>query len=158
MVRKYLNCLDELRVIQAVVQNKIKIMEGLLLDCERIEKEWKDECLEENTDEHAESMSDRVRWALQLLRDKIRDIDVLVDHFHTAMGEVSEDVQFCGLTRCESISNLVFPCASISFSNYAPLSKMNSPSQPTATTRLFFFLRPSRWCSCRCLSSPPTSA
>jgi hypothetical protein len=63
-------------------------MKGMLKDCERIEAEYIGKGVEEGDDEETEPMTERVKWAIFMLEELEKDIAVLVDHFHTALGEV----------------------------------------------------------------------
>ena len=46
------------------------------------------ERVEEGDDEETEPMTERVKWAISMLEELGKDIEVLIDHFHTALGEV----------------------------------------------------------------------
>ena len=88
LVRKYLSSLDELRAIQSTTSQKLISMRGMLEDCERIEAEYIADGMEEGDDEETEPMTERVKWAISMLEELGKDIEVLINHFHTALGEV----------------------------------------------------------------------
>jgi hypothetical protein len=88
LVRKYLCSLDELRAIHSITSQKLSVMRALLKDCERIEAEYIEANMEEADDEDTEPMADRVKWAISLLEELDKDVVLLVDHFHTSLGEV----------------------------------------------------------------------
>ncbi len=100
LVRNYLNCLDELRVIQSINSGKVAMFRGMLRDVAQMEKEYREEGLEETLHyEHeednrsfetrnTETMTERVEWALKMLQDQESDIEQLITHFHTALNEV----------------------------------------------------------------------
>ncbi len=39
-------------------------------------------------DDETETMVDRAKWAISIVQEMEVDVTVLVDHFHTALGEV----------------------------------------------------------------------
>ena len=90
LVRLYLGSLDELRAIQSTTAQRLIIMRGLLADCEGIEEEYVAREMGVSTDDEAETMSDRVKWAISMLEELDKDATVLVDHFETALGEVTQ--------------------------------------------------------------------
>jgi len=89
LVRKYLACLDELRVLNSVVSNKIKLLRGLAQDAAKFEEDYAAEGLDECNDPMVDSMQKRVEWALKQQEAEEKDIKVLVNHMEKALEEVS---------------------------------------------------------------------
>ena len=107
LVRKYLNCLEELRAITDLANKKLMVLRGLLEDVERLEAEYDAKGLptnpptnpddssrrsgssSPNTDElETEPMTDRINWAIDMIEEQRRDASFLVDYFTTALNEL----------------------------------------------------------------------
>jgi hypothetical protein len=92
LVRRYLACLDELRVLRSVISNKIKLLSSLALDVAKFERDYAAELLEQCNDPMVDSMGKRAQWALKQQEDDEKDINFLVKHMETALEEVSATV------------------------------------------------------------------
>lgn len=60
----------------------------MLADAARFEDEYAMEGLEPNVDEEAESMTEMLTWAVNMIEEQKRDAKFLVDYFDTAVDEV----------------------------------------------------------------------
>ena len=89
LVRRYLNCLEELRAIADLAAQKMEALNGMLADAERFEDEYAMEGVEPNEGEEVETMRERVEWAIAMVDEQKRDAVFLADYFHTALNEVS---------------------------------------------------------------------
>ena len=88
LVRRYLNCLEELRAIADLAAQKLESLKGMALDAERFEDEYQMEGIEPATGDEVESMRERIDWAVAMVEEQRRDATFLVDYFHTALNEV----------------------------------------------------------------------
>ena len=88
LVRKYLNCLEELRAITDLARQKLAILRGMLSDAERFEAEYADEGILPNQDDEMETMKERIDWAIDMVEEQRQDSKFLVEYFETALTEV----------------------------------------------------------------------
>ena len=92
LVRRYLNCLEELRAIADLAAQKLESLRGMALDAERFEDEYQMEGVERVEGDEVESMGERIAWAVAMVEEQRRDAAFLVDYFHTALNEVRPSV------------------------------------------------------------------
>lgn len=92
LVRRYLNCLEELRAIADLAAQKLESLRGMALDAERFEDEYQMEGVESAEGDEVESMGERIAWAVAMVEEQRRDAAFLVDYFHTALNEVRASV------------------------------------------------------------------
>ncbi|PKS07399.1 hypothetical protein jhhlp_006001 [Lomentospora prolificans] len=88
LVRKYLNCLEELRAITDLARQKLAILRGMLSDAERFEAEYADEGTLPNQDDEMETMKERIDWAIDMVEEQRQDSKFLVEYFETALTEL----------------------------------------------------------------------
>ena len=88
LVRRYLNCLEELRAIADLAAQKLEALRGMVLDAERFEEEYQMEGMEAAVGDEVETMGERLAWAVAMVEEQRRDAAFLVDYFHTALNEV----------------------------------------------------------------------
>ncbi|CAI4215690.1 unnamed protein product [Parascedosporium putredinis] len=89
LVRKYLNCLEELRAIEDLAEQKLKLLEGMVIDAERFEAEYATEgVLPNQDDDEVETMHERIQWAIDMVREQHSESKFLVHYFETALTEL----------------------------------------------------------------------
>jgi len=75
--------------MQSVTRQTMQMLQGLLEDVRIIEAEYEGEGIPKpELSVETETMEQRVDWAIDFLKSKQADLDLLLEHFHTALNEV----------------------------------------------------------------------